>query len=212
MTSAEADQTRVDTFPKLLAENARRWATRPAIREKDYGIWQSWTWAQVADEVRALACGFAVLGLKSGDKLAVIGDNRPQLYWSMVAAQAIGAVPVPMYQDAVADELKFVMNHSEARFAVGEDQEQIDKLIEIQADCPRLETLIYDNPRGMRDYSETDLHAFDEIQARSPISSSRRDRSTTRRRAGPIFSASRARFSPLVSGPATSYTTAFPTT
>jgi long-chain acyl-CoA synthetase len=122
MTSSEADQTRVDTFPKLLVENARKWASRPAIREKDYGIWQTWTWAQVADEVRALACGFAALGLKREDKMAIIGDNRPQLYWSMVAAQVIGAVPVPMYQDAVADELKFVMNHSEARFAVGEDQ------------------------------------------------------------------------------------------
>ena len=166
MTLSEADQTRVDTFPKLLVENARKWASRPAIREKDYGIWQTWTWAQVADEVRALACGFAALGLKREDKMAIIGDNRPQLYWSMVAAQVIGAVPVPMYQDAVADELKFVMNHSEARFAVGEDQEQIDKLVEIKADCPKLETLIYDDPRGMRNYAEPDLHAFDEIQAR----------------------------------------------
>ena len=166
MTSSEADQTRVDTFPKLLVENARKWASRSAIREKDYGIWQTWTWAQVADEVRALACGFAALGLKREDKMAIIGDNRPQLYWSMVAAQVIGAVPVPMYQDAVADELKFVMNHSEARFAVGEDQEQIDKLVEIKADCPKLETLIYDDPRGMRNYAEPDLHAFDEIQAR----------------------------------------------
>ena len=166
MTAVEADQMRVDTFPKLLAENARKWASRPAIREKDYGIWQTWTWSQVGDEVRALACGFAALGLERGDKMAIIGDNRPQLYWSMVAAQVIGAVPVPMYQDAVADELKFVMNHSEARFAVGEDQEQIDKLVEIKADCPRLETLIYDDPRGMRNYAEPDLHAFDEIQAR----------------------------------------------
>ena len=166
MTSAEADQTRVDTFPKLLVENARKWAARPAIREKDYGIWQTWTWSQVADEVRALACGFAALGLGRGDKMAIIGDNRPQLYWSMVAAQAIGAVPVPMYQDAVADELKFVMNHAGARFAVGEDQEQIDKLVEINADCPGLETLIYDDPRGMRNYAAPNLHAFDEIQAR----------------------------------------------
>ena len=166
VTSAEADQTRVDTFPKLLVENAQKWASRPAIREKDYGIWQTWTWAQVADEVRALACGFAALGLERGDKMAIIGDNRPQLYWSMVAAQVLGAVPVPMYPDAVADELKFVMNHCEARFAVGENQEQIDKLVEIKADCPRLETLIYDDPRGMRNYAEPNLHAFDEIQAR----------------------------------------------
>ncbi len=166
MTSAEADQTRVDTFPKLLVENARKWASRPAIREKNYGIWQTWTWAQVAGEVRALACGFAALGLERGDKMAIIGDNRPRLYWSMVAAQVVGAVPVPMYQDAVADELKFVMNHCEARFAVGEDQEQIDKLVEIKADCPRLETLIYDDPRGMRNYADPNLHAFDEIQAR----------------------------------------------
>src|SRR5690606_827015 len=105
---------------------------KPAIREKQYGIWQGWTWRQARDEIRTLACGFAALGLKRGDKLAIVGDNRPRLYWSMVAAQAIGAVPVPIYQDAVAGEMQFVLDHAEARFAVAEDQEQVDKLVEVK--------------------------------------------------------------------------------
>ena len=123
----------LDTFPKLLAENARRRPGRPAAREKDLGIWQTWTWGQVAEEVRALACGLAALGLKPGDKIAIIGDNRPRLYWTMTAAQALGAVPVPLYQDSAAKEMAFVLDHAEVRFAMVEDQEQVDKLLGVQA-------------------------------------------------------------------------------
>ena len=110
-----------DTFPKLLLEMAKRRGDQPAIREKEYGIWQSWTWSYVAQEVRALACGLAVLGLKRGDKIAIIGDNRPRLYWTMTAAQAIGAIPVPLYQDSGAEELPFVVEHAEIRFVMAED-------------------------------------------------------------------------------------------
>ena len=164
MNRDSIDIERCDTLPKLLVYNAGHRGERPAIREKDYGIWQTWTWAEVRDEVRALACGLASLGLERGDKLAIIGDNRPQLYWSMVAAQAIGAVPVPMYQDAAARELKFVVDHAEARFAVAEDQEQVDKLLEIKDSCPKLEKIVYDDPRGMRNYREPFLHAFADVQ------------------------------------------------
>ena len=129
-------------------DNGRRLADHPAIREKDYGIWQSWTWSEVLEEVKALSCGLTALGLQRGDKLAIIGDNRPRLYWSMVAAQSLGAVPVPVYQDSVADEMAFVIDHAEARFAIAEDQEQVDKLIEIKARCPRLEMIIYLRPPG----------------------------------------------------------------
>jgi long-chain acyl-CoA synthetase len=155
-----------DTFPKLLDENAARFARRPAMREKQFGIWQGWTWSQARDEVRALAAGFAALGLKRGDKLAIIGDNRPRLYWSMVAAQAIGAIPLPIYQDAIAAEMQFVLDHGEARFAVVEDQEQVDKLIEIKARCPRLERILYDEARGLRHYDQPWLASLDDVQAR----------------------------------------------
>ncbi len=164
MSQQYRDLESCDSFPKLLLRNAAVRGARPAMREKDYGIWQSWSWAEMADEVRALACGLAALGLGRGDKLAIIGDNRPQLYWAMLAAQALGTVPVPMYQDAIAAELKFVVGHAAARIAVAEDQEQVDKLLEIKDGCPRLETIIYDDPRGMRNYREPFLHAFAGVQ------------------------------------------------
>ena len=164
MSGAPPALAECDSFPKLLWRNAAVRGARPAIREKDFGIWQTWTWAEVLDEVRALACGLAALGLRRGDKLAIIGDNRPQLYWSMVAAQAIGAVPVPMYQDAVAAELGYVMGHAEARFAVAEDQEQVDKLLEIKDACPCLEAIVFDDVRGMRNYRQPFLHGLAALQ------------------------------------------------
>lgn len=154
----------LDTFPKLLAANARIRGGKPASREKDYGIWQTWTWSEVADEVRALACGLAALGFKRGDRLAIIGDNRPHLYWSMPAAQAVGGVPVPIYQDSVADEMQYVLAHAECRFAVVENQEQVDKLLEIKDRLPLLETIIYHFPRGMRHYTQDFLHLYADIQ------------------------------------------------
>ena len=154
----------LDTFPKILLAQAGIIGARPAIREKDYGIWQTWTWGQVADEVRALACGLAAKGFKRGDKLAIVGDNRPRLYWGMCAAQALGGIPVPMYQDSVAQELQFVVEHAEARFALAEDQEQVDKLLEIMRRCPKLELIIYDDTRGLRNYTQDCLHDFVDIQ------------------------------------------------
>ncbi len=154
----------LDTFPKLLAHNARQRPERPAAREKDLGIWQTWTWSQVAEEVRALACGLAALGLKRGDKIAIVGDNRPRLYWTMTAAQVLGAVPVPLYQDSVAEEMAFVLDHAEVRFAMVEDQEQVDKLLGIKANNPRIEQIIYDEERGLRHYDQDFLHSFQAIQ------------------------------------------------
>ncbi len=161
----EAAGEGADTFPKLLIENAKRFGDRPAIREKDFGIWQSWTWRQVLDEVRALACGLAAMGLKRGDKVAIIGDNRPRLYWTMVAAQSVGGVPVPVYQDSVADEMAFVIDHAEARFAVVEDQEQVDKLLEIKERCATLEQIVFDDSRGLRHYDQAFLKNFETAQA-----------------------------------------------
>ena len=153
-----------DTFPLLLLHQAATRAGEPSMREKDLGIWQTWTWGQVAEEVRALACGLAELGFKRGDNLAIIGDNRPRLYWAMAAAQCLGGVPVPMYQDAVAQELLFVLQDAEIKFAIVEDQEQVDKLLEVKAQCPQLAHILYDEPRGMRHYDQPFLHALDGVQ------------------------------------------------
>ena len=154
-----------DTFPKLLIRNARNFGDRPAMRHKDLGIWQTWTWAQVLDEVRAYAVGLHRLGLKRGDTIAIVGANRPKLYWSVMAAQTLGAVPVPVYADAVADELAYVLAHAEVRFAAVEDQEQVDKILSVSERLPKLETMVYDEPRGLRDYDHTKLHAIDDVIA-----------------------------------------------
>ena len=153
-----------ETFPRCLLDQAQRNSEKPAIREKSLGIWQTWTWSEVGDEVRALSCGLAAKGFQRGDKLALIGDNRPRLYWSMSAAQCLGGIPVPMYQDSVADELQFVVEHAEVRFAVAENQEQVDKLLEIKDRCPNLEFIVYCDARGMRGYSEDFLIDLDELQ------------------------------------------------
>ena len=123
-------QGTLDTFPRLMLEHARARPGDPATREKDLGIWQTWSWRQVADEVRALACGLAAQGFQRGMHLAIIGDNRPRLYWSMLAAQCLGGVPVPMYQDAPAADFVYVLNDAEIAYAIVEDQEQVDKMLE----------------------------------------------------------------------------------
>ena len=146
------------TFPRLLLDHARNRPDAPAMREKYLGIWQTLSWAEVAKRVRALACGLAELGFRRGDNLAIIGDNRPHLYMMMCAAQALGGVPVPLYQDAVANEMLFVMQDASIRFAVVEDQEQVDKLLEIMAQVGTLEHIIYDDARGMRHYTLPFLH------------------------------------------------------
>ncbi len=153
-----------DTFPKLLRSHVETRPDQDAMREKDLGIWQSWTWSEAASEIRALACGLASLGLKRGDKLAIIGDNRPRLYWAMTAAQALGAVPVPLYQDAVADEMAYVLDNADIRVALAEDQEQVDKLLEILERSAGLEHIIYDDDRGLRNYQHDFLHNFEQIQ------------------------------------------------
>jgi long-chain acyl-CoA synthetase len=156
----------LDTFPKLLLEHARVRPDRPANREKDYGIWQSWSWAKVAAEVEALACGLSAMGFRRGDRLAIIGDNRPRLYWAIAATQALGGVPVPIYQDSIAEEMAFVLDHAEVRFAVAEDQEQVDKLVAIKERCPLLERVIFSDPRGMRHYDQPWLDDYAAVQER----------------------------------------------
>jgi len=162
----EADESALDTFPKLLLDRAVRYRDAHAAREKEFGIWQSWTWHELAEEIQDLACGLAELGFQRGDKIAIIGDNRPRLYGAMCAAQALGGVPVPMYQDSVANELQFVVDHADVRFAIGENQEQVDKLLEIMDSCPKLEVIIFDDARGLRKYEHDFLHSYSGVQAK----------------------------------------------
>ncbi|WP_306113105.1 MULTISPECIES: AMP-binding protein [unclassified Roseovarius] len=152
------------SIPALLQRNASQFGSKAAYREKEYGIWQSWTWADTEQEIEALALGLLNLGVNEGDFVAIIGRNRPYFYWSMVAAQSVGAIPVPVYQDSAAEEMAYVMDHCGARFAVVEDQEQVDKIIEIQDALNQFEHMIYVDPRGLRKYDHHKLHEFSHVQ------------------------------------------------
>lgn len=150
----------LDTFPKLMSENALRFAARPAFRVKEFGIWQSWSWSRANLEMRRLALGMIELGLAEGDHVAIIGTNRPELYIAMYAVSAAGGVPVPLYQDAVAEEMSYVLEHCGARMAICEDQEQVDKVLDIKDTLPDLSQVIYSNPRGLRKYDHQNLHNY----------------------------------------------------
>ena len=156
----------LDTIPRLVAHHARIRPDSPAFREKEFGIWESWSWAQSAKEIEDLALGFLDLGLAEGDHIAIIGRNRPYLYWAMVAAQSVGAIPVPLYQDAVAEEMAYVIDHCSARFIVAQDQEQVDKIIEVQDQLTGVEQIIFLDARGMRKYDRASLTDYKELQAR----------------------------------------------
>ena len=153
------------TLPRLLRRNAQELATRTAIREKDRGIWQSCSWAEYHAQVRDFALGLAALGVKRGDRLSVIGDNRPRLYWAQVAAQCLGGASVPVYQDSIAKELAFVWNHADVSVIVAEDQEQIDKVMALHDQLPALRYVIYDDARGMLHYKHDWLKSFADVQA-----------------------------------------------
>ena len=163
MASASTVPANPDTFPRLLMYHAHWRDKHPALREKDLGIWQTWTWAQVAAEVRKLAAGLHASGFKRGDHLAIVGENRPRLYFAMMATQCLGGVPVPMYQDAIAGEMVYVFHNAEIRFAIVEDQEQVDKMLEVREQHADLTTIVYDDPRGMRNYTQSGLTSFDAL-------------------------------------------------
>ncbi len=152
------------TLPRLLQRNARELGARPAMREKDRGIWQTWNWRQYHEQVRDLALGLASLGLRRGDRLSVIGDNRPRLYWAQVAAQSLGGISVPVYQDSIAKELAYVWNHAEVSVIVAEDQEQVDKVLALRDELRSLRLVVYDDPRGMTGYRHDWLKSFEDVQ------------------------------------------------
>ncbi len=153
------------TLPQYLLKQAQEHPRDVAIREKQKGIWQEWTWAQYLAEVRALALGLVAIGLEKGDKLAILSDNRPQVYWTMVAVQIAGGMPVPLYQDAISRELQYVIDHADATIVLAEDQEQVDKILEIRDHLPKVRRIVYDDPKGMRHYTDRMLIRFTEVQA-----------------------------------------------
>ncbi|WP_286758798.1 MULTISPECIES: AMP-binding protein [Sulfitobacter] len=160
LVSADGPQS----VPALLHRNAKQFANAPAYREKEYGIWQSWTWAQTRDEVEALALGLLELGANEGDFIAIIGRNRPYLYWAMMAAEMVGAVPVPLYQDANAEEMAYVLDHCGARFVIAGDQEQVDKVLDVQDQLTQFERMVYLDPRGLRKYDHAALDQYSAVQ------------------------------------------------
>ena len=153
------------TFPQLMMQHATQRPQAAAMREKEYGIWQTLTWGHMAKMVEHMAAGLHQAGLQRGDHMIVIGANRPRLYATMLAVQSLGAVPIPLYQDAAAPECVYPINNAEVTFAFAEDQEQVDKLLEIRDQCPQLAHIFYDDPRGMRNYDEPGLAAVDELLA-----------------------------------------------
>jgi len=153
------------TFPQLLLQHASQRPQAAAMREKEYGIWQSLSWGDLAVMVEHLAAGLHQAGLQRGDHMVVVGANRPRLYATMLAVQSLGAVPIPLYQDAAAPECVFPINNAEVRFAFAEDQEQVDKLLEVREQCPQLQHIYFDDPRGLRNYDQPGLAGMDELQA-----------------------------------------------
>ena len=163
LASAAADAS-LDTMPKLLLRNAAEHGLRPAMRHKDLGIWQTWTWAELRDTVRAFAVGLRKLGFERGHAVAVIGDNRPRLYATFAAVQSLGGVAVPVYQDSVADEMAYVLDHAEVTFAVVQNQEQVDKVISVSDRLPRLRTVVYEEERGLAAYDHSHLYSMAHVE------------------------------------------------
>jgi long-chain acyl-CoA synthetase len=157
------------TFPRLMLKHAAERPDAPAMREKEYGIWQTLSWGALASMVEHLACGMHQAGLTRGEHMVIVGANRPRLYATMLAAQSLGAIPVPLYQDAVAAECVFPITNADVRFALVEDQEQVDKMLEVREKCPQLAHIFYDDPRGLRNYLEDGLASLDELQAAGKV-------------------------------------------
>ena len=158
-------EAQMETLPQLLVANAHKYGHRKiAMREKAFGIWQPYTWADYLERVKSCALGLAALQMQRGEKLAVIGDNRPPLYWMLLAAEALGGIPVPLYQDAIDREIQYVLEHSEARIVVAQDQEQVDKLLHVKDALPKLETIIYVDAKGMRPYRQPFLLPLSRVE------------------------------------------------
>ena len=163
--AAVAEDPSPDTLPKLLLQQARRLgSSRPALREKEYGIWREVDWDAYLGHVRDFCLGLISLGLRRGDKVAIVGDNRPEWVYAELATQSAGGASVGLYQDAVAREVQFIIDHSDAKFVVVEDQEQVDKVLDVAGGLPKVERIIWYDPRGLRGYRHERLMGFPEVE------------------------------------------------
>lgn len=153
-----------DTLPKLLVEQARRRGDGTALREKELGIWQSLTWRRYLERVRDFSLGLVELGLERGDTVAILGDNRPEWIIAELAAQAAGGRSMGVYQDSVASEVEYLVDFADAVLVVAEDQEQVDKILEVRRGLPKVRHVVYYDPRGLRGYDEELLLAFEEVE------------------------------------------------
>jgi long-chain acyl-CoA synthetase len=183
LTATETPLGELCSIPALLRRNAREFGGRTAYREKEYGIWQSWTWEETLAEIEWLALGFLALGMERGDYVAIIGRNRPSLYWSMVAAQMCGAIPVPVYQESGAEEIAYVLEHCGARFVVCGDQEQVDKVIDAEEGQHQIEQVLYHDKRGMRKYDHAHLNWLHDIRDEGKAAHYRLEHELARREA-----------------------------
>ena len=157
------------TFPRLMRMHAQQRPGAPALREKEFGIWQSMSWSALAQLVQSVACGLHQAGLQRGEHIIIVGSNRPRLYATLLAAQSLGAIPVPLYQDAAAAECVFPITNAEVRFCVVEDQEQVDKMLEVREKCPQLTHIYFDDPRGLRKYTDDGLSSLEALIAEGSV-------------------------------------------
>ena len=165
MSGSPIEMTKDLTIPKLFLSQCKRYGnTKVAMREKEFGIWRPYTWQDYYDNVKSLCLGMVALGLKKGDKVAMIGDNRPEGLWTEMAAICAGGIGVWLFQDCMMDEVKYITDHSDAKFFVGETQEEVDKALAIKGDCPKLEKIIWDDPKGMRNYQQDFLISLKKVQ------------------------------------------------
>ena len=163
----------LDTFSKILRDNAAVFANKAAIREKEYGIWQTLSWNDFYNNAQILAYGFKKNGVKRGDKVAIVGDNRPKLYLTIAASQLLGAIPVPCYQDSATDEILYILDHAEIKIVVVENQEQVDKVLEVIDRLPKLNLIMYDDSRGLENYDNKSILPLSNIlDSKDEVSSS----------------------------------------
>ncbi len=152
------------TLPKLLIRQCEKFGDKVAMREKEYGIWRPVTWKQYLQNVQEIALGLVSLGLEDGDKVIMIGDNRPQALWTEMAAMCAGGVGVWLFQDCLMDEVQYIVDHSDTKFYVAEGQEEVDKALAIRDKCPKLRKIIWDDPKGLRHYEDPMLISLDEVR------------------------------------------------
>ncbi|HMK51274.1 MAG TPA: AMP-binding protein, partial [Thermodesulfobacteriota bacterium] len=154
----------LDTYPKFLLRNSQLWGDKVALRRKDFGIWQNYTWKDCCQQVKHLCLGLVELGLKAGEKVSLIGDDEPEGFWAEAAIQAGGGVLVAMWSDSIPSEVAYIINHSNSKFVIAEDQEQIDKILEIKNDIPKVQKVIYWDRKGMRKYDDPILMSYDDLR------------------------------------------------